>query len=161
MIRDLENLTKALNEKQPSEYITELHKELKENWGLLKTAHDNVMNHVKEEDEEKEEQWMDNIRNEYNEVRKSLCKKPARMEKRPLQLKKMEAPKFLGDVKLYSRFKDDFNKFVKPATHPDQLAFTLRQSLGDEPLRVVAPAKNDIEKYGNASMRDMGQGQNW
>ncbi|KAJ8033781.1 hypothetical protein HOLleu_24140 [Holothuria leucospilota] len=126
--RDIENLKKVVTEGEPREFLTELYNDLKKSWELLKTAHDGVMSHVKEGDEEKEEETMDDIRKSYTE------------------LKKMEMPKFSGDVKLCSRFKEDFNKFVKPATHTDQLAFTLRQCLSGEPLRVVVPAEDDVNK---------------
>ncbi|KAJ8039805.1 hypothetical protein HOLleu_13921 [Holothuria leucospilota] len=150
--RDIENLKKAVTEGEPREFLTELYNDLKKSWELLKTAHDGVMSHVKEGDEEKEEETMDDIRKSYTEVRKLLYRGKANEgkevnDKKPsLQLKKMEMPKFSGDVKLYSRFKEDFNKFVKPATHTDQLAFTLRQCLSGEPLRVVVPAEDDVNK---------------
>ncbi|XP_033122961.1 uncharacterized protein LOC117121760 [Anneissia japonica] len=63
-----------------------------------------------------------------------------------LKLKRMELPVFDGDVKKYSRFKEDFTKFVQPSTHPDQLAFALRQALSRDPLRIIGPVEDEYEK---------------
>ncbi|XP_033118517.1 uncharacterized protein LOC117118123, partial [Anneissia japonica] len=63
-----------------------------------------------------------------------------------LKLKRMELPVFDGDVKKYSRFKEDFTRFVQPSTHPDQLAFALRQALSRDPLRIIGPVEDEYEK---------------
>ncbi|XP_071941042.1 uncharacterized protein [Antedon mediterranea] len=67
-------------------------------------------------------------------------------ETHKIDLKKMELPKFNGDIKTYTRFKTDFKKFVEKATHPEQLPFRLRSCLGNEVNKVVQAAEDDYEQ---------------
>ncbi|XP_033109286.1 uncharacterized protein LOC117110627 [Anneissia japonica] len=166
-VSQADSLSSALAQKMFTGYIEELDAEFKECWRNLRTAHDAVINKVEEEeDEDEEDKWLDEFRDMYKEMRRIFHEVGTKESKAKvvtteprMQLKKMELPKFNGDVKLYSRFKEDFQRFVKPTTHSDQLSYTLRSCLGSEPMKVVMPAEDKIEKmwkrlgdrYGNRS----------
>ena len=81
------------------------------------------MSLVEEANEEEEDKWIEESRTAYDEIRRIVYSEKPKEEKglastgsnkNTLQLKKMEAPKFKGDVKTYARFRQDFLKFVQP-----------------------------------------------
>ncbi|KAJ8032138.1 hypothetical protein HOLleu_25576 [Holothuria leucospilota] len=80
-----------------------------------------------------QEQWITELEDRYNKARHEVIKyrankvpaetdRPSRKSEAsspPIQLKKMDMPRFERDLRKYARFEEDFNKFVIPVTNTD------------------------------------------
>ncbi|KAJ8019238.1 hypothetical protein HOLleu_42307 [Holothuria leucospilota] len=157
--RIVKALHTAIQEGCPVEYVNVLYNDMIEGWKKVQSAHEVVLMLGDPEDAE-QEQWITELEDRYNKARHEEIKyranrvtaetdTPSRKSEArlpPIQLKKMDMPRFEGDLRKYARFKEDFNKFVIPVTNTDQVTFALRQALGPEPRKILGPIEDDVSK---------------
>ena len=75
-----------------------------------------------------------------------------------IQLERIKLDPFKGDIRKYPKFKEQFEKYVKPLCRPSQLPFVLKSYLDDEVKEEVDNSDDDIAtlwkrldtKYGNS-----------
>ncbi|XP_071948741.1 uncharacterized protein [Antedon mediterranea] len=168
-----EEMKTSVHANHPPELLKDLYEELDESFQNLKIAHEKILDLTEADKEAEEDAWMlpridvhSSIRllfykhrkDQEEAVQKDSKDGMRQTETHKIELKKMELPKFNGDIKTYTRFKTDFKKFVEKATHPEQLPFRLRSCLGNEVNKVVVQAAEDDyeqmwtlldEKYGD------------
>ncbi|KAJ8033541.1 hypothetical protein HOLleu_23814 [Holothuria leucospilota] len=159
LTRIVKALHTAIQEGCPVEYVNVLYNDMIEGWKKVQSAHEAVLMLGDPEDVE-QEQWITELEDRYNKARLEVIKyrankvtaetdRPSRKSEAslpPIQLKKMDMPRFEGDLRKYARFKEDFNKFVIPVTNTDQVTFALRQALGPEPRKILGPIEDDVSK---------------
>ena len=83
--------------------------------------------------------------------------KVAKRETSNLQLGKIKLPRFEGEIRAYSQFKQDFEKQIMPHLQSDNVSYVLRLCLGSDPATIVKSIDDDIsemwkrldEKYGD------------
>ena len=63
-----------------------------------------------------------------------------------LKLERMKMPSFDGDIRNYPRFKNDFEKQVKPSIRSESTAYVLKSCLSKEPLEIVKNVDDDISE---------------
>lgn len=75
-----------------------------------------------------------------------------------VQLERIKLEKFTGEIRKYPKFKDNFERYIKPLCPEEQLPFVLRSYLGEEVQEDVDNLDDDLEtlwksldkKYGNS-----------
>ncbi|XP_033102678.1 uncharacterized protein LOC117105611 [Anneissia japonica] len=150
-----EELKTSIQADHPPELLKDLYKEFEETFKNLKVIHEKILDLTDQDKEEDEDKCMQQRRELHSGIRLLLSAKESqddqegstkKSELHKIELKKMELPKFTGDIKTYTRFKTDSKKFVEKATHPEQLSFRLRSCLGNEVNKVVQAAEDDYEQ---------------
>ena len=63
-----------------------------------------------------------------------------------LKIKPLDVEHFSGDIRKFTRFKEEFNLLIMPSCAPNQLALGLRNHLSEEVRTAVDSVGNDYEK---------------
>ncbi|XP_071954191.1 uncharacterized protein [Antedon mediterranea] len=160
MTRVIKTIQQAMEESSPVEYLEILIVDMTEIWKKIQDLHVEIQMKIEDPEDAEQAAWIEEVQNRFNDVRRGVIKYKANVnppvkvqederdpkEKRStLQLKKMDLPRFEGNVRRYARFKEDFKTFVIPVTHPKQLSFALRQTLGQAPLKILGPVEDNID----------------
>ena len=103
---------------------------------------------------EKDQKWIKDLYEKYEDVNRRCLKYFERMSKLKeekdrtagIRLERMKLPSFSGDIRSYARFKSDFKRQVEPHTRTQDLAYTLKSCLSGEPLNVTESVDDAYEQ---------------
>ena len=111
----------------------------------LTLAHERYISSLEVEKAHDELGWISNILDIFRELCLKHTELVASIENKTkenvtrssLKLERMKLPRFSGDLKDYTRFKADFNKFVVPEVDSSKIAYVLKSCLDSEPYKFV------------------------
>jgi hypothetical protein len=162
MYTRLENIIKvSIQDKGVPAIVERRFNELSQKWEKLQEEHDEVASLcANDTDVATEDEWLTTVSNSFyaleidvhNYVKKSTEGNEAtnnppvtptvNKQSKNMQLERMKFQPFNGDIRKFSKFKEEFTKHIQPECREDQAAFVLKSYLVEE-------VKNDVDNVDN------------